>query len=202
MPSGTDPEPGGIRPSEVKLQSPGDEFTGAAGAGALGDFWAWGFSDLRDNIVRSVLAEYLVARAVRAKQQVRVGWANHDIEDPDGITIEVKAAGYLQSWPQRRLSTPRFDRLSGRHWNPDTGEFAMARTYRADVFVFAIQKQHDPSLYRGLDLALWEFHVVSAKKVIDRGTRSVGMDWVSRASGGPVCFEGIAAAVTVAAAHN
>ena len=64
------------------------------------DYWVWAFSDLMGNTERGVLAEYLVARAIRAKRPVRNSWAAYDIDSPDGTKIEVKSASYVQSWHQ------------------------------------------------------------------------------------------------------
>jgi hypothetical protein len=36
------------------------------------DFWQWGFSDLRMNIVRGVFAEFLVAKAVGDPSPIRM----------------------------------------------------------------------------------------------------------------------------------
>src|SRR3954454_19819551 len=47
--------------------------------GRLRDFWAWGMSDLRANAVRSLLAEFLVARAVGAATAPRIEWDAYDV---------------------------------------------------------------------------------------------------------------------------
>jgi hypothetical protein len=48
------------------------------------DFWRWAFSDLRTNIVRGVLAEYLVARAVGDGSPLREAWDNWDVTTRPG----------------------------------------------------------------------------------------------------------------------
>jgi len=50
------------RPAPPQLVEGSDEFKGLDATAV--DFWRWAFSDLRDNIVRGVLAEFLVAAAV------------------------------------------------------------------------------------------------------------------------------------------
>ena len=48
------------------------------------DFWRWGFSDLRLNIVRGVLAEFLVAKAIGATGTPKEEWADFDVSTPSG----------------------------------------------------------------------------------------------------------------------
>lgn len=63
------------------------------------DYWRWSSSDFVSNVTRGVLAEYIVARAVGVSTaEIRDEWAMYDLETPDGITIEVKSAAYVQSW--------------------------------------------------------------------------------------------------------
>jgi hypothetical protein len=100
------------------------------------DFWSWGFSDLRSNVVRGVFAEFIVARAVGAGQAVRAAWDDYDVEAPDGTRIEVKSSGYLQSWAQLRHSTLSFGKLTGRSYDYESAAFSAEREVRADVFRF------------------------------------------------------------------
>src|SRR3954451_18080617 len=46
---------------------------------SVGDFWAWAFSDLRQNSVRGHLAEYIVAMALGVRLEVRSAWDDHDL---------------------------------------------------------------------------------------------------------------------------
>ena len=63
------------------------------GTGAtVREFWAWALSDLRENVARSRLAEFLVARAVGAGAPLRVEWEPYDVLTPSGVTVEVKSA--------------------------------------------------------------------------------------------------------------
>ena len=74
----------------------------------LADYWRWAHSNLIDNAERGALAEYIVHVAVGATEPCRVNWDKCDVKSPEGITIEVKASGYIQSWPQERLSAISF----------------------------------------------------------------------------------------------
>lgn len=67
------------------------------------DFWAHALSNLQENTARGMLAEYLVAREVRAARD-RIEWDAYDVRAPDGTTIEVKTSGHSQS--RARTGTP------------------------------------------------------------------------------------------------
>ena len=88
------------------------------------DFWRWSSSDLVSNVTRGVLAEYIVARAVGVSTaEVRDPWAAFDLETPDGIKIEVKSSGFVQSWRQSRPSSIRFGTSKSRAWD-ESGHYS------------------------------------------------------------------------------
>ena len=162
-----------IRPTDLPFLSGHEPFHGLDAQ--VSDFWRWAFNDLRDNTTRGVLAEFIVARAVGDDRRWREGWANHDVLTPSGIRVEVKSSGRLQSWSQKRLSSPIFGRLTGRPWDPEAEVWGTAREIRADVFVFALQTCMDPSAYNVLDLDQWEFYVVPASEIERVSSRSIGL---------------------------
>lgn len=183
-----------LRPSAARPLRADEPFVGLTAT--VSDFWSWAFSDLRSNIERGVLAEFLVARAVGAEQPMRVAWDNYDVLAPDGTRIEVKSSAYLQSWPQRRYSTLTFGRLAARSWEPETDTYSEAPEVRADVFVFAVHTCRDPDAYDMLDVSQWEFWTVPADRVRAAGFKTVGIAWVrDQASAGPVNFSSVAAAI-------
>jgi hypothetical protein len=162
------------------------------------DFWRWAFSDLRDNTVRGVVAEFLVAAALGRTHIRRKGWANHDVETDSGIRVEVKASGYLQGWAQAKHSQLSFGRVAALTWDEDTNEFGAAPEVRADVFVFAVQACKEHAIYDALDVGQWQFYVVGADHVRDCGYKSVSIAWVRRFAD-PVTFDELAAAIRSAA---
>lgn len=137
------------------------------------DFWRWGFSDLRTNIVRGVLAEFLVATAVGDPSPLRNAWDNFDVTTPSGIRVEVKSSAYLQSWNQRRVSNIAFTGLTGRSWSAETNVLSEERELRADVYVFAIHTCREPDQYDALELRYWEFRVLGASALREYGYRSI-----------------------------
>ena len=157
-----------------------------AGAGVtLRDFWAWSLSDLRTNTVRSLLAEYLVARAVGAHVRPRVEWDAYDVRRSDGLRLEVKAGAYLQAWEQSKLSTVTFTGLRGRTWTPEDG-YSAAASYNADGYVFAVLTAQEHARYDALDLGQWAFWVLPVSRLAETGQRSIRLSVVERMAGPPV----------------
>ncbi len=156
----------------------GDEtLVGGQGTGAdcrVLDFWRWAFSDLRANDVRGVFAEWLVARILDLDPPTRDSWAAYDLITPAGVAIEVKAAGYLQSWAQKGPSRIQFGGLSGRTWDSATG-FAEVRTYNADLYVFCVQIEQDEARWSALDLDQWRFYLVRREQLAALGVRSISL---------------------------
>jgi hypothetical protein len=159
------------------------------------DFWRWAFSDLRTNIVRGVLAEYLVARAVGDPSPLREAWDNWDVTTATGIKVEVKSSAYLQSWNQRKLSAITFSGLTGREWSAQTNELAADRTLRADVYVFAVHTCREPDQYDPLKIDDWEFRVMSAPQLAKHGYRSVTLGFLDRHARTAFTLNDLAAAI-------
>lgn len=80
-------------------RSPGDQFShdGKPFELRLENFWSWAYSNLVCNAQRGILAEYIVASAVKDDQNCRVEWDVFDARTSAGVTIEVKSAAYIQS---------------------------------------------------------------------------------------------------------
>ncbi len=134
------------------------------------DFWRWSSSDLVGNINRGVLAEYLVASAVAATDRPRDPWAPFDVETPDGVTVEVKSAAYLQAWDQRALSKVQFGVKATRSMTGDPIRDAVA-SRRSAVWVFALLHHQKQRSLNPLDVAQWGFYVAPTW-FLDQRTRS------------------------------
>jgi hypothetical protein len=189
------PPEGWLVPAPPQLLEGSDQFRGTDKS--VLDFWRWAFSDLRDNTIRGVLAEFLVAPALGRADTRRKGWDNYDVLTGSGIRVEVKASGYLQSWAQATHSRLDFGRVVGRSWDENTNEFGAEPEVRADVFVFAVQTCKEPAAYDALDVSQWEFYVVPAEHVRESGQKGVGIAWVRRYAQ-PVGFGELAEAIEAA----
>ena len=86
----------------------------------LTDFWSWSQSDLLNNTLRGILAEYIVRQDLGIEKPTRTEWDTYDLETKDGIKIEIKSAAYLQSWKQTNLSKISFNIAPTKGWNSKT----------------------------------------------------------------------------------
>jgi hypothetical protein len=128
-------------------------------------FWQWAASDLVGNTFRGCLAEFLVAADLGLSDGVRRDWEGCDLLTPDGVRIEVKTSGYIQTWKQRRLSTPRFSIRRARAWDPTTDTFTPERDRNSDVYVFCLHHHRDKSTVDPLDVSQWSFFVLPTSTV-------------------------------------
>ena len=124
------------------------------------DFWVWMASDVLNNTLRGMVAEYIVSQATGAYTSVRVEWDPVDITTPEGIKIEVKSSAYLQSWPQKRLSAISFNIAKKRPWNPETNQYGETQVRSADVYVFCVLAHLDGQTVNPLELTQWEFYIL------------------------------------------
>ena len=155
------PEPYAIPERDTPTLT-GDEplrFRGRALDRDVLSFWRWSSSELLGNALRGRFAEYVVALGTGAHSPFREEWDVHDLETPDGITIEVKSASYLQSWEQRTHSRISFGIAPKLEWDDITGH-GEAFVRAARVYVFCVLAHRDMATVDPLDLDQWEFHVL------------------------------------------
>ena len=160
------------------------------------DFWTWAASDVLNNTLRGIVAEYIVSQALEACTPVRVGWDAVDITTPKGIKIEVKSAAYLQSWPQKRPSPISFRITKKYPWDPKTNQYGEKQVRNADVYVFCLLDHLNGQTVNPLDLTQWKFYVlptrtldtslgdqktVSLSRLKDLGAVALGYDQIRNA---------------------
>ena len=90
--------------------------------GTIIEFWRWAYSDLISNAERGTFSEYLVACALGISNTARVAWDKYDLISPEGITIEIKTSGYVQTWEQKELSKLVFGIPPTLGWDSKTNE--------------------------------------------------------------------------------
>jgi len=150
-----------------------------AGNGAfefeLLEFWQWSASDLVSNAMRGILAEFIVAKALGIKTDVRNEWDSFDLEMPSGLKIEVKSAGYIQSWAQDKLSPIKFNIPKTSAWDANTGKYAKSKKRQADLYVFALLAHKDKSSIDPLNIDHWEFYVLKTSALDDRKSISLSV---------------------------
>ena len=126
----------------------------------LSSFWAWAYSNLMDNAERGVLAEYLVHHAVGGVSSTRTNWDRYDVLSPEGIAIEVKASGYIQTWSQDKLSSIQFSIRPTIALDEEKNNYAGSPTRQSDIYVFCVHKHTDQETINPLDTEQWEFYVL------------------------------------------
>ena len=135
------------------------------------DFWRWSASDILSNATRGILAEFVVATAMKIDITiVRDEWGAFDLTTPDGIKIEVESAAYLQTWFQRSLSIISFSTKAATYWDAVTNEQSLSKRH-ADVYVFCHLKHQDKQTVNPLNLNHWDFYVLSTDE-LNNYTRS------------------------------
>jgi hypothetical protein len=147
----------------VKRKSGDERFhhSGQALGFTLHQFWQWFASDLANNVIRGVLAEYIVAHALGVANGLRESWAPYDLLS-EGIKIEVKSAAYLQSWYHAGYSKIEFSIGPTKEYNPDTNKLAKESKRQADIYVFCLLNHKDKETLDPLDLDQWEFYILPA----------------------------------------
>lgn len=168
------------------------------------DFWRWSASDLISNTSRGVLAEYLIANAINAAEGVREEWAPYDLDDPRGISIEVKSAAYIQSWSQEKYSSIIFNCPKTLAWDPETNRLGTEKLRQAQVYVFALLACKDQSALDPLDVSQWEFYVVPTVLLNrrERSQHSISLKSLQDLHGEPVVYDGLRDAIWKAALYK
>ncbi|MGN0693288.1 MAG: hypothetical protein ACI4LK_00035 [Lentihominibacter sp.] len=123
-------------------------------------YWQWAYSDILDNTNRGAFAEYLVACALGIENTPRVNWDKYDLLSGSGISVEVKASGYIQTWDQEELSSLSFNIPPTYGWDSETNTYSEIRKRQADVYVFCVHKHREQESINPLDISQWEFYVL------------------------------------------
>ena len=96
--------------------------------------------------------------------QPRVEWDAADLRYK-GRGIEVKAAAYLQSWQQDKLSDIKYDIAKKQAWEAATNSYSSEPLRSADCYVFCLYPVKEPERADILQTDDWEFYVVSKERI-------------------------------------
>ena len=66
------------------------------------DFWQWTYSDLQQNNIRGILAEFIVAKALNISLAVRETWDDYDLVTPDGYKSKLSLGHIYNLIPLRK----------------------------------------------------------------------------------------------------
>ncbi|MBE0684612.1 MAG: hypothetical protein IH585_01295 [Anaerolineaceae bacterium] len=161
---------------------------------SIGNFWQWAYSDLQQNNIRGILAEFIVAKALNITLSVRDTWDDYDLKTPDSIKIEIKSGAYLQSLEQAELSNIVFTGLCGQAWDAENGCRGGDAQFRADIYIFAVQTSKTHDEFNQLDLTQWEFYLLPQKELKNRGAKSISLTALKKLVE-PVDFSGLGRSV-------
>lgn len=134
---------------------------------SLKDFWQWAYSDLLGNAERGAVAEFIVATALGVHKNVRVSWDKFDLLSKEGIKIEVKTSGFIQTWEQKSLSKLVFGIAPTFGWDSVTNVYDTERSRQSDVYVFCVHKHTKQETIDPLDIKQWDFYLLTTA-VIDK----------------------------------
>jgi len=129
------------------------------------NFWQWSSSDLVGNAQRGILAEYIVASAVRSSESLRTEWDAYDVETSEGIKVEVKSGAYIQSWAQKELSIIQFGIRPTQGWDAKTNTYSTQKIRQSDVYVFSVLESKNQETINPLNLDQWVFYVITTFKL-------------------------------------
>ena len=149
----------------MELLTGSEEFTlhGKSAGMTVLDYWAWSCSNLYDNTLRGVMAEFLVSSSFNKgitslNMQMRTNWLPYDVTSPTGRRIEVKSAAYIQSWtPEDVFSQIKFDIGKKVAWDRTT--YASEPKRNCDLYVFCVFTAHTRDI-SVLNLDYWDFYVM------------------------------------------
>ncbi len=132
------------------------------------DFWQYAYSNFIDNRNRSALSEFIVAKAIGVTNSPETGWESYDMVTKDGIKIEVKSSGYIQSWNQKEPTIPTFEIKKKYGWDNKTNDWDYIRDRQSDVYVFCLHDEKDQCNANPLNTDQWIFYVVSTSVINDK----------------------------------
>jgi hypothetical protein len=123
------------------------------------DFWIWNQSNLIENRIRGILAEFIVRQALEIKTPTRLEWDSFDLLTEKGVKIEVKSAAYIQSWKQRKLSTISFD-ISKTKTLLQNNTYSTEYSRQSNLYIFCLLHHIDQQTIDPLNLDQWTFYVI------------------------------------------
>lgn len=127
------------------------------------EFWQWSASNILDNTLRGVFAEFLVARSLGIHHQHRVEWEPFDLRSNEGVRIEVKSAAYVQSWEQTKFSKISFGIGPTSSLDKKTKLYSETRQRHSDLYIFCLLGSPESWEVNPLNLNHWTFFLLETK---------------------------------------
>lgn len=136
------------------------------------DFWRWQSSDLLDNTLRGVLAEFIVAKALGVDtESTGFGWGGYDVLFTDGdkkCKIEVKSSAYAQSWNKEANSELSFRISKQAVFLSEKKRYGDEYKRKSEIYIFCILKEKDKENANPLLLEQWDFYPVLTSDIDEK----------------------------------
>ena len=123
----------------------------------ISDFWKWYASNTLHSALRGAMAEFIVAKALGLRCEVRQSWDAYDLEY-NNTKIEVKSSAYLQDDNGDKLSRISFSIAKHSHWNEDDKWNNKVR--HSDVYVFCLFAETEREKANPMQIEQWQFYVL------------------------------------------
>ncbi len=127
---------------------------------SINEFWSWAYSNLLGNAERGALAEFIVGCALGLKNTDRISWDKYDLVTKEGISVEVKTSGYLQTWYQKNISKLIFGIRPTYAWDGKTNMYDKLQKRQADIYVFCVHKHTEQETANPLLISQWDFYLM------------------------------------------
>ena len=72
----------------------------------------------------------------------------------------IAGTGYIQAWPQEKLSSVSFSIRPAHSWDMETSTYADELTRDSDVYIFCLHNHTEQESLNILDLSQWKFFVL------------------------------------------
>lgn len=145
-------------------------------------FWRWAFSDICDDDIKGIFAEWMVGTLLGLPMHAsrRVSWADSDLILPSSTRVEIKSSAIWQSWKlvnengtSKTLPAPapldpariRFGGLQARA-AATASTLEDAPRFKSDFYVFCMHVQTDPASWSAWNLSQWEFYLLSQQELV------------------------------------
>jgi hypothetical protein len=167
------------------------------------EFWKYGFSNLNSNVIRGVLAEFIVENALKEniEIEVRSPWGDYDVLY-NGKKIEVKCCSYIQDWDQVDYSEIKWSGLKAKElYYSDAvkkqSELNQTADYKADIYVLALFKHKEHATLDILDMNQWCFWVLSRERMneVSKNSGSVSFLKLQKLGVEPFQFSSLSKAI-------
>lgn len=182
----------------------GNELFINGGQGTLLDYWAWAHSDTIGNAERGKIAEYLVTMAVNSSLGTRTEWDSYDVLTDDGVKVEVKSSGYIQTWIQKEYSKILFGIQPTYKWNEESNTFDSIKKRQADIYVFCVHKHKEQDTANPLDISQWDFFILSTRLLNEKipNQKTISLNGIQKIGAIKSDFYGLKCAINKAYDRN